>query len=234
MGICVLLMVNSLVVKCQLLVADVLLPLAKRACCLTRRAWTHAQLQRNYAPRAFVLAPRYAHICTIIFSALFFSSAMPVLVWLAAADLLLWFWGDRLLYYTVYQRPPQFDDTLARFAARWLPYAGGLHLCVVCLLHFMPPEMIDCDCPTVWRGLHHEFIARFSRAGPSPPASSRVRLTARPTCRRFSPSHRFASNRACMQPCMRVQLCTAAAAPLCLSRTAGKLPLGGVGGMLPS
>ena len=65
-------------------------------------------------------------------SCLFFSSACPLLLWLAALDLALLLLSDRILFYRVYKVPPAFDHSMAKLTSRLLPWAALLHLFIAC------------------------------------------------------------------------------------------------------
>ena len=76
-----------------------------------------------------------AETCTTVFCAMFYSSGMPILLWIAAADLALTYVCDRHFLFHVHAKPPQYDETMANTVASLLPYAALLHLVTGCWIY---------------------------------------------------------------------------------------------------
>ena len=60
---------------------------------------------------------------------------MPILLWVTACDLALWYCMDVLLFYRVYQKPPQYTARIAKCVGRLLPYAAAVHLAISCWVY---------------------------------------------------------------------------------------------------
>ena len=113
------------------------------------------------------LAPRYAQLYSLIFCTLAFSSAMPILLWITALDLMLWYAMDALLFFSSYRRPPLYSDRIAAYAARLLPKAAVIHLAVACWAYsaaFVETETYGVDELTQFMGrVQSESAARGVR-----------------------------------------------------------------------
>lgn len=111
-----------------MIVGDAAIPALRRRCCASRQL-TQQDINALYEPPEFLMSVRCpsnptptfcvvahcpsiakhvlaasfiadAQLCTMTFSVLFYSSAMPVLLFLAAADLTVAYWTDRVSFPT--------------------------------------------------------------------------------------------------------------------------------------
>ena len=94
------------------------------SCC----AVTQEQLNQRYAGQFLDLSERYACLWSTIFSTMFYSSGMPVLLVIAAMDLSLMYYCERHALFKFYAKPDAYDEQLAVLSSSFLNYAAPLHL----------------------------------------------------------------------------------------------------------
>ena len=99
-----------------------------RSRCCSCCAVTQEQLNQRYAGQFLDLSERYACLWTTVFSTLFYSSGMPVLLIIGAMDLSLMYHCERNALFKYYSKPDAYDEQLAVLSSSFLNYAAPLHL----------------------------------------------------------------------------------------------------------
>ena len=94
------------------------------SCC----AVTQEQLNSRYAGQHLDLSERYACLWSTVFSTMFYSSGMPVLLVIGAMDLTLLYHTERIALFKYYAKPDAYDEQLAVLSSSLLNYAAPLHL----------------------------------------------------------------------------------------------------------
>jgi hypothetical protein len=130
-GVCLTLVLNAVVPKLQQLAAEG--PgCCRRLTCRAKRKRTQRELDHSFRATTFQLSTRYAQLLNTVFSVLFFSSGMPVLLIVGWLDLKLLFSFDKWMFYRYYAKPRQYDAHLSLMASGVLPLAAALHLVMAC------------------------------------------------------------------------------------------------------
>ena len=103
-----------------------------RYCCFVRSPSLRAPTQRDL--NRLVLGPnndpsiRYAQIFNTLFVCFVFSTGLPLMLPIAAASFILFFWVDKLAFMWYYRRPPAYSVSLQQTLSALLPLALLLHL----------------------------------------------------------------------------------------------------------
>ncbi len=99
-----------------------------RSRCCSCCAATQEQLNQRYAGQFMDLSERYACLWSTVFSTMFYSSGMPVLLIIGAMDLSLMYYCERNALFKHYAKPEAYDEQLAVLSSSFLNYAAPLHL----------------------------------------------------------------------------------------------------------
>lgn len=89
---------------------------------------TQADMNKAFTGYNFALAIRYPEMMNTLFTTLLYCAGMPYLLPMAAGSFLLSYWIDKVLLLRFYEKPPSYDENLARHAMSWMPYALLMHL----------------------------------------------------------------------------------------------------------
>ena len=94
------------------------------------RAMTQAELNAATTPPLFELPTRVSIMLNIVFCCIMYSPGHPILLGIALISFMVFYMIDKCALLRVYMRPPLYDETLFRFAANLMPWAGILHFAV--------------------------------------------------------------------------------------------------------
>jgi hypothetical protein len=89
---------------------------------------TQAEVDSLYQPPEMALAVAWPVLLNTVFATLFFSGALPLLLPLAAAAMLVTYAAERFLAFRVYAAPPLTTSSLAKLALELLVFAAPLNL----------------------------------------------------------------------------------------------------------
>ena len=76
----------------------------------------------------WMIADRYGQLLNVIFMTFIFSSFMPILYWFAAANFVIVYWVDKLVFLRLHCTPPSMDEELAKSVSALLPLTAVFHL----------------------------------------------------------------------------------------------------------
>ena len=105
------------------------------------RAVTQAQLNSATMPPPFEIPTRVSVMLNIVFCCIMYSPGHPILHSIAAMSFAIFYAIDKWALLRVYRRPQLYDETLTRFAARLMPWAGLCHLAVATWTYSDPSVM---------------------------------------------------------------------------------------------
>lgn len=130
-GICLTLLLNAFVPKIVVCIKEVV-GCIKRCSCCAKKKKSQLELDKAFAPSEFDIATRYAQVLNTVFSVLFFSSGMPILLLVGFIDLSMGFAADKFMFTHYYKKPPQYDEAIALMTSKCLPFAVIIHLFMAC------------------------------------------------------------------------------------------------------
>jgi hypothetical protein len=100
-----------------------------------RRAWgsdipalTQAELNKALIGPEFQLSTRYAQTLTTFFVCLTFSSGIPLLYFIAAANFYVNFWIDKYIFVTLCKEPKPYNAHMGKEATMLIPIGVAFHL----------------------------------------------------------------------------------------------------------
>lgn len=91
---------------------------------------TQEQLNKQFVGPEFEFAFNYAQIMATLFVTLTFSTGIPLLYPIAAANFCLSYWIEKFLFINVYKIPPHFNTVVGRRASGLIPIAILIHIAV--------------------------------------------------------------------------------------------------------
>ena len=95
----------------------------------TRKGTLQKYLNLHAGPE-FQIHNRYSAILVIVFVCMLYGTGIPILYPIAFISLFIRYIMDRVLLTYYNQKPPQYDDDLAKETNKLLPWAGIIHLLV--------------------------------------------------------------------------------------------------------
>ena len=108
---------------------------SKRCCdrsCRLSSKRTKQIIQQDYEQinmgDEFMFEFRYCNILTVLSTAFFYSSGIPVLYFFAAIFFFVTYWIDKILILRFYKKPAQYDDYLAIHILKWYKVVIILHV----------------------------------------------------------------------------------------------------------
>ena len=172
----VTLVVNALAFPVNSLVKSQLKRLSRWA--FASSAITQRQLNAMYEGDEFDLSERYAQVLSMIFVALAFQSTMPLLMPATALFCLSVYHEAKYTLLRHSKRPPEYDETMAKFFWAFAPYAAFVKLLVslwaltyasVPSFTYSFPALESLLSPISEEGKQFDFAARFLRVNGAAP-----------------------------------------------------------------
>ena len=105
----------------------------------------------------FLLADQYASCLNTIFVVFLYSGGMPVLIFIACLIFYLKYKIEKWAFLRFYKTPPAYDESIAKNAQGWLPYAGVLHLLFATWM-FTNPEIFGAGDTTSFSKMADAFF----------------------------------------------------------------------------
>lgn len=136
-GLTVALLINMLLPRMSVYSRAAWGCLCRSRCC-SCCAVTQEQLNQRYKGQFLDLSERYACLWSTVFSTMFYSSGMPVLVIIGAMDLSLLYYCERHALFKYYAKPDSYDEQLAVLSSSLLVYAVPVHLIGAALMYSDP------------------------------------------------------------------------------------------------
>ena len=102
------------------------------------RAKTQSEYQKLYSGPEFILDGRYAEILNLVFVAFTFSPAIPVLYFVALANLMVLYWVDKFLILRVTIRPKKLSEKLEQTVVSVLMWSILPHLLMAVWIYGSP------------------------------------------------------------------------------------------------
>ena len=136
-GVCLSLLLNAVVPKLAVLWAECWRSCRRRRACICCIA-TQEQMNTKFAGQKLDLADRYATMWNTIFSCMFYSSGMPLLLLVGSFDLWLLVMTEKHFFFHYYSNPAQYDELFAVMTVKMLPTAAVLHLAMACWVYSVP------------------------------------------------------------------------------------------------
>jgi len=128
---------------------------------LNSKKETQYDYEKLFTGGNFLLADQYASCLNTVFVVLLYSGGMPVLIFLATIIFWLKYKIEKWAFLRFYKTPPSFDESIAKNAQTWLPYAGVLHLLFATWM-FTNPDIFGAGDTTSFSKMADAF---FGRAG---------------------------------------------------------------------
>lgn len=135
-GIVLTMLINAL--SPHVYVAYLLCLLRCRRLTTDSNAVTQGELNKDYTPPEFEMPTRTAVVLNAVFVCLMYAPGMPILLPVAAISMGVFYLMDKIAILRLYQRPPAYDEAMAKFILGWLPYAAICHLLVAIWMYSEP------------------------------------------------------------------------------------------------